>query len=155
MQKIPITPEGRVRLEKELKQLTTVALPKNIKDIEEARAHGDISENAEFHAAKETQALIQAQINDLRSKLATCEIVDPESTPKDKVVFGAKVVLEDINNSSRKCYQILGPYDADPGNGSISYTSPLGKALMGKEEGDDVTVKTPGGIQALEILEIS
>ena len=91
MNRIPITQEGRNKLEKELEHLTKVHLPKNIKDIEEARAHGDISENAEFHAAKETQALIQAQISDLRSKLASCEIIDPASTPKDRVVFGARV----------------------------------------------------------------
>jgi transcription elongation factor GreA len=154
MNRIPITPEGKVKLEKELEHLTKVHLPKNIRDIEEARSHGDISENAEFHAAKETQALLQAQIGDLRMKLSNCEIIDPASTPKDRVVFGAKVQVEDLNSGTQKWYQVLGPYDADPNNGSISYTAPLGKALLGKEEGDSVIFKAPGGIQELEILKI-
>lgn len=154
MNKVPITKEGKEKLENDLRYINKVALPKNIKDIEEARSHGDISENAEFHAAKETQGLLQAQRNELHMKLSSCEVIDPESTPKDRIVFGACVHLEDINSGDKKWYKILGPYDSDPSNGSISYTSPLGKALMGKVEGDDVMVKTPGGIQELEILEI-
>lgn len=154
MNKVPITQEGKEKLEKELDYINKVALPKNIKDIEEARAHGDISENAEFHAAKETQAILQAQRGEIQSKLASCEVIDPDSTPKDRVVYGACVFLEDLNSGETKWYRILGPYDSDPSNGSISYTSPLGKAIMGKEEGDDVTVKTPGGIQELEVVEI-
>ncbi len=154
MSQVPITPAGKEKLEKELEYLIKIALPKNIKDIEEARSHGDISENAEFHAAKETQALIRAQMNGLQTKLATCEVVDPASTPKNRVVFGARVQLADINTGEEKWYQILGPYDADPSNGSISYTSPLGTALLGKEVGDDIVFKTPGGIQELELLKI-
>ena len=154
MDRVPITPEGKAKLEEDLNYINKIALPKNIKDIEEARSHGDISENAEFHAAKETRALLQAQRGELHMKLANCEVIDPESTPKDRIVFGACVHLEDINSGDKKWYRILGPYDSNPSNGSISYTSPLGKALMGKVEGDDVTVKTPGGIQELEVLEI-
>jgi transcription elongation factor GreA len=131
-----------------------VALPRNIRDIEEARAHGDITENAEFQAAKETQELLQVQINDLRSKLAVCEIVDPATTPRDRVTFVTRVLVEDLNNGERKYYQILGPYDADPARGSISYVSPLGKALLGKEEGDDVDVETPGGLQEFTVIKI-
>ncbi len=154
MNKVPITKEGKEKLEQDLRHINKVALPKNIKDIEEARSHGDISENAEFHAAKETQALLQAQRNELHMKLSNCEVVDPESTPKDRIVFGACVHMEDLNSGETKWYKILGPYDSNPSNGSISYTSPLGQALMGKEEGDEVRVKTPGGIQELEVLEV-
>jgi transcription elongation factor GreA len=154
MPRVPITRKGREKLEKDLDYLTKVALPRNIRDIEEARGHGDITENAEFEAAKETQALLQAQISDLRSKLAVCEIVDPDSTPRDRVTFGASVVVEDLHSGERKQYQILGPYDADPSHGSISYTSPLGKALLGKEEGDDVRVEAPGGLQELTLIKI-
>jgi transcription elongation factor GreA len=154
MPRVPITLEGLEKLKKDLEYLTKVALPRNIRDIEEARAHGDITENAEFQAAKETQELLQVQINDLRSKLAVCEIVDPATTPRDRVTFGTRVLVEDLNNGERKYYQILGPYDADPARGSISYVSPLGKALLGKEEGDDVDVETPGGLQEFTVIKI-
>jgi transcription elongation factor GreA len=154
MPRVPITPQGREKLEKDLDHLTKVALPRNLKDIEEARAHGDITENAEFQAARETQALLQAQIKDLRMKLAACEVIDPTTTARDRVAFGAKVLVEDLNSGERKYYQILGPYDADPARGSISYTSPLGKALLGKEVGEDVIVQTPGGLQELTVVKI-
>ena len=154
MDRVPISPDGCKRLKEELEHVTKVRIPQNIKDIEIARAHGDLSENAEYHAAQETNALLRARLSELKNKLATCEVVDPESTPKDRVVFGAKVTIEDIQTGEEKSYLVLGPYDADAGNGSISYSSPLGRAMLGKEEGDLVEFRAPGGVQKLEIISV-
>ena len=154
MDRVPISPDGCKKLKEELEHITKVLIPQNIKDIETARGHGDLSENAEYHAAQETNALLRARLGELKNKLATCEVVDPESTPKDRVVFGARVTMEDIQTGEEKSYLVLGPYDADAGNGSISYSSPLGRALLGKQAGDLVEFRSPGGIQKMEIISV-
>ncbi len=154
MDKIPFTKEGLEKLRKELKNLERVERPANIRAIEEARSHGDISENAEYHAAKEKQSFIAGRIDELKSVISQSEIIDVEDGPTDRVVFGRTVLLFNLQTDEEVSYQLLGPYESDPENGRISVTSPLGQALIGKEEGDEVNAKTPGGIIEYEIVEI-
>ena len=154
MDKIPFTKEGLEKLKKELKHLEKVEKPNNIKAIEEARSHGDISENAEYHAAKEKQSFLAGKINELKSVIGTSEVIEIEEGPTDLVVFGRTVLLYDVRADKEITFQLLGPYESDPEQGKISVTSPLGQSLIGKEEGDLVKVKTPGGILEYEILEI-
>jgi transcription elongation factor GreA len=155
MQRVPITREGYERLQAELKRLQKEERPLVIEAIEEARAHGDISENAEFEAAKERQALIEGRINDLTQKLGQCEIIEPSGIENGKVIFGSFVEMEDLETGESVSYRLVGPYESDVEAGTISVTSPLGKALIGKEEGDEVQVKAPKGIRNFEILQIS
>jgi len=154
MDKIPFTREGLEKLRQELTHLEKVERPKNIRAIEEARSHGDINENAEYHAAKERQSYLTARIDELKSVIAKSEIIDIEDGPLDTVVFGRTVVLYDPQADKEITYQLIGPYESDPENGKISVTSPLGRALIGKQEGDEVKAYTPGGINEYEILEI-
>ena len=154
MDKIPFTREGLEKLRQELMNLEKVERPKNIRAIEEARSHGDISENAEYHAAKERQSYLTARIDELKSVIAKSEIIDIEDGLSDTAVFGRTVVLYDLKTDKEISYQLVGPYESDPENGKISVTSPLGKALIGKEEGDEVKANTPGGINEYEVLEI-
>jgi len=154
MQRTPITKEGYEKLKKELEHLERVERFDVIKAIEEARAHGDLSENAEYHAAKERQGHIEARIQYLKSTLACAEVIDCENQSCDRVVFGVKVRLENIDTGEEVVYQLVGPDESDVQQGKISVTSPLGQALIGKEEGDEVEVKTPGGLRTYEILEI-
>jgi transcription elongation factor GreA len=154
MDKIPFTRKGLEKLRQELMHLEKVERPKNIRAIEEARSHGDINENAEYHAAKERQSYLTARIDELKSVIAKSEIIDIEDGPADKVVFGRTVVLYNPQTDKEISYQLIGPYESDPENGKISVTSPLGRALIGKEEGDEVKANTPGGISEYEILEI-
>jgi len=154
MEKIPITKQGLEKLKAELKHLETVDRPKNIKDISEARAHGDLSENAEYDAAKERQSLIAARINELKNAIAKADVIEIDDGPTDRVVFGSTVLLYNLKTDEEITYQLLGSYESDPENNKISVTSPLGQALIGKEEGDEVKISTPGGIQEYEILEI-
>lgn len=154
MQRIPITKEGYERLKNELQRLQKEERPVVIRAIEEARAHGDISENAEFEAAKDKQGLIEGRINDLTQKLGRCEIIDPSEVENGRITFGSTVVMEDLETGEVASYRLVGPYEADVQAGTISVTSPLGKALIGKEEGDGVRVQTPKGIRNLDILEI-
>ncbi len=154
MQRTPITREGYEKLKKELEHLEKVERFDVIKAIEEARAHGDLSENAEYHAAKERQGHIEARIQYLKSTLASAEVIDCEDQSCDRVVFGVKVRLENIDTGEEVVYQLVGPDESDVQQGKISVTSPLGQALIGKEEGDEVEVKTPGGLRTYEILEI-
>lgn len=154
MKTVPITREGYDNLKKELERLISVDRSANIKAIEEARAHGDLSENAEYHAAKERQAFIEGRVQELQVGLGECEIIDIAG-PYEKAVFGATVTLENIDTGEERTYTLVGPYESDPENGKLSVSAPLGKALIGKEEGDDVKVKTPKGVQELEITEIS
>jgi len=151
--KVPITRQGLERLRQELHNILTVERPRNIKAIEEARSHGDLSENAEYHAAKERQSLLGARINELETVISRSEVIEIGKEPTEKIIFGTTVKLRNIANNQNVVYQLLGPYESDPGSGKISVASPLGKALIGKEEGDDVRLKTPGGIQEFEILE--
>ncbi|MDQ5986060.1 MAG: Transcription elongation factor GreA [Syntrophus sp. SKADARSKE-3] len=154
MKKIPITKARFDKLKKELDHLKTVAVPENIRDIEEARAHGDLSENAEYTAAKEKQSFIHGRIQELENSLATSNIIDLSNLTTDKVVFGSSVVIEDINTGSGITYQLLGPYESDISCNRISVTSPIGKALIGKCVGEEVRVNTPGGIREFEIVDI-
>jgi len=154
MTRTPITKQGYERLKKEIERLQREERPKIILAIEEARGHGDLSENAEYEAAKEKQSLIEGKIQDLSAKLSECEIIEPSSDDNGKVIFGRQVVLEDLESGEVIAYRLVGPYEAEVQAGTISVTSPLGKALIGKEEGEEIRVQTPKGIRNLEILEI-
>ncbi len=151
----PITREGYRKLQEELERLKRVERPQNIKDIAEARAHGDISENAEYEAAKERQAFIEGKIRELEHKLATSEIIDPGNISADKVVFGATVDLFDLQKGEMKKYKIVGEDEVDIKNGKISHSSPVGRALIGNKVGDIVTIKAPAGEREYEIKAIS
>ncbi len=152
--RIPMTPSGRKKLAEELQRLKTVERPANIAAIEEARAHGDLSENAEYTAAKEQQGQIEARIRDLEDRLSRAEVIDPSKISTDRVVFGTRVRLYDIKQDKETVYCIVGEGEADPSKGYISVTSPIAKGLIGKEEGDEVTIRTPGGIRTFEIISI-
>lgn len=154
MERQLITRQGHQRLLRELDTLRKVELPKNVQAIAEARAHGDLSENAEFHAAKERQSIIAAKMADIESILACTEVVDPLPLPNGRVVFGAKVKVYDPESDEECQYQIVGQAEGDANCGRISLSSPIGQSLIGHEEGDEVRVKTPGGIRVLEIVEI-
>lgn len=155
MERHLITRQGHQRLKDELEQLRKVELPKNVQAIAEARAHGDLSENAEFHAAKERQSIIAAKMADIESILSCVEVVDPLPTPSGRVVFGAKVKVYDPESDEESQFQIVGQSEGDASCGRISLSSPIGQALIGREEGDEVRVKTPGGLRVLEIVEIA
>lgn len=153
--KRPMTREGYRKLQEELERLKKIERPKNIQDIAEARAHGDLSENAEYTAAKERQSFIEGRIKDIEYKLATAEIIDIASITSDKVVFGATVSLIDLLKGEAKKYTIVGEDEADLKNGKISLKSPVGMALIGRKIGDIVTIKAPAGVREYEILGIS
>ena len=153
--KVPITREGLEKLREQLRHILTVERPKNIKAIEEARSHGDLNENAEYHAAKERQSLLGAKINELETAINTSEVIEIDELRGERIVFGTKVELENLANGRKVIYQLVGPDESEPESGKISVTSPLGKALIGKEEGDTVKINTPGGIQEFDVLEIS
>jgi transcription elongation factor GreA len=154
MDRIPITKDGLEKLKEELVRLERVDRPTNIRAIEEARGHGDLSENAEYHAAKERQSFIDGRINELRVVIGKSEVIAMDDSPPDRVVFGRTVKLWDISTEQEIQYQLLGPYESDPDKGRISVTSPLGQALIGTRVGDEIRVRTPGGVQEFEILEI-
>jgi len=154
MEKIPFTPEGFQRLKAELERLKTVERKEVIKAIEEARAHGDLSENAEYEAAKERQGHIEGRIQELSDRLARAEVIEIPKTPPEKIQFGVKVKLLNLDTDEEVVYRLVGPYESDVDKGLISVTSPLGQALIGKEVGDEVEVHTPAGVRTFEILEI-
>lgn len=154
MERTPITRDGYDRLRQEVEQLERVERPAVVKAIEEARAHGDVSENAEYHAAKERQSLIEGKIQDMRYKLSISEIIDFQDLTCDRVTFGNIVVLHDLESGQSVKYHLVGPDESDASNGRISVTAPLGKALIGKEVGDEVKVKAPGGIREFEVVDI-
>ncbi len=153
-ERIPMTRGGYEKLEAELKRLRTVERPKIVQEIELARAHGDLSENAEFHAAKERQSYIEGRVRILEDRLARAQVIDPSGQALDRVRFGMTVVLEDTDTGDQATYTILGEEEADAANGRISVTSPVARALLGKGEGDSVTVRVPKGTREFEILEI-
>jgi transcription elongation factor GreA len=155
MQRMPITPKGYQKLQEELERLLKVDRPKNIKDIAEARAHGDLSENAEYHAAKERQSFIEGRIRELQAKVALADVIDPSKINQSKVAFGAKVKVLDINTNEESVFTLVGPDEADVKNGKISITSPVGRALIGKEAGDTAIIKAPAKTMEYEILEIN
>ena len=154
MERVPITKIGYMALQKELENLKRVERPLNIKAIEEARAHGDLSENAEFHAAKDRQGFIEGRIGELEFKLANAEIIDPGELPKDKALFGCHVVLENIDTGDEVRYQLVGPDESNIDEGRISVSSPLGRAIIGKQPGDEVVLNAPGGKRSYELIEI-
>ncbi|NLA74032.1 MAG: transcription elongation factor GreA [Deltaproteobacteria bacterium] len=154
MERIPFTKEGLERIKEELLHIRKVDRPENIRAIEEARKHGDLSENAEYHAAKEKQAFLEGKINELELVVGQAEVIDFENGPKDRAVFGRTVLLYNMETEEEVQYQLLGPYESDPDNGKISIKSPIGMALLGSEVGDEVKVRTPGGLQEFEVLEI-
>jgi transcription elongation factor GreA len=155
MHRNPMTPEGYQKLEEELERLLKVDRPKNIKAIAEARAHGDLSENAEYHAAKERQSFIEGRIQELKSKLALADVIDPTKISQDRIAFGAKVKILDLETDEEKTFILVGPDEADAKNGKISISSPVGKALLNKGIGDVVQIKAPAKTMEYEILEIN
>lgn len=154
MQKVPITKPGFEKLKKELDHLKKVAVPENIRDIEEAIAHGDLSENAEYESAKAQQSFIQGKVQEIENNLAMSEIIDPNDLTDERVVFGSTVILEDTIKDESIEYVLVGPYESNIDENKISVTSPIGKALIGKEVGDAVSVKTPGGVRKFEVIDI-
>lgn len=155
MNRVLLTARGAEKLAEELKRLKSVERPRVIQAIAEARAHGDLSENAEYDAAKDQQAFIEGRIAELEAKLALAEIINPSSlNVVGRVVFGAHVELYDQEGEIEVTYQIVGELEADLESGQISLTSPIGRALIGKEEGEEVEVATPGGLRQYEILRV-
>jgi transcription elongation factor GreA len=155
MANIPITRAGFERLKRELEVLKTVSIPQNTKDIEIARGHGDLSENAEYTAAKERQSYLHGKKQEVENNLAMCNVIDLKSLTCEKAVFGTTVTLEDVNTGKQITYQLVGPLESDIERNRISVTSPIGRALIGKCDGDDISVDTPGGIREFEIVEIT
>jgi transcription elongation factor GreA len=155
MQKNPITPEGYTKLREELHNLKSVERPAIIQAIAVAREHGDLSENAEYHAARDRQSFIEGRVKDLENKLALAEVIDPSKLAGDRVAFGANVKVSNVDTGEESAYRILGADESDLAKGSISITSPLARSLIGKQVGDEVKVRMPGGDRTYEILEIS
>ncbi|NIP29365.1 MAG: transcription elongation factor GreA [Candidatus Dadabacteria bacterium] len=155
VERVPITPKGYKKLHEELHRLKTVDRQEVIKLIEYARSLGDLSENAEYETAKDKQSFVEGRIQELESKLGRAEVIDPERiTNKDRVVFGLKVTIEDVDSGEIRKYQLVGADESSPDNGQISITSPIGRALIGKEIDDDVQVRTPGGLREFVVLDI-
>jgi transcription elongation factor GreA len=149
-----MTRQGYEALKQELARLKRVERPANIKAIETARAHGDLSENAEYHAAKERQSFLEGRIGEISYKLGVAKVIDPESVPRDVVRFASRVLVENLDSEEETEYMIVGPDEADIKQGKISMTSPLGSALIGKRPGDEAVVQAPGGKRMYEIIDI-
>jgi transcription elongation factor GreA len=154
MEKVPMTGEGYQALDDELKRLKTLERPTVIAAIAEARLHGDLSENAEYHAAKDRQGWIEGRIAEIEDKIARAQIIDVSKLSGDQVKFGATVSVVDEDTEESARYQIVGEHEADVRSGKISIASPIARAMIGKETGDVVEVNTPGGVKAYEILKI-
>ena len=154
MKRVPMTPEGHQKLKEELDRLVKVERPKNVKDIAEARAHGDLSENAEYHAAREKQSFLEGRIQELQSSLSLAEIIDPSKINQSRVAFGAKVRVVDVEAEEEYTFTLVGTEEANVKNGKISITSPVARALIGKEVGDVAVVKAPARTIEYEIVEI-
>lgn len=151
---IPITPTGYHQLKKELDHLIKVERASVVEAIAEAREHGDLKENAEYHAAKERQGFIEGRIQELNGKLSNCNIIEPEKLSGDKVVFAATVTLLNLDTDEEMRYQIVGEEEADLDHGKISFTSPIARAIIGKHKGDDLVIPVPKGSLEVEILEV-
>jgi len=154
MEKVPMTAEGYSSLDEELKRLKTLERPAVIAAISEARAHGDLSENAEYHAAKERQGWIEGRIAEIEDKISRAQVIDVSKLSGDTVKFGATVSLIDEDTEDSARYQVVGDHEADVRSGRISLSSPLSRAMIGKAVGDVVEVSTPGGIKAYEITKV-
>jgi transcription elongation factor GreA len=155
MEKIPITKAGFERLKKDIEIIKNVSIPENVRDIEVARAHGDISENAEYSAAKERQSFLYGKMQELENQLALANVINLKGLKTDEVVFGCYVSLEDTDSGEKIKYQLLGPYESDISKNKISVTSPIGKAMIGKRIGSEIIVQTPGGTRNFELIDIS
>lgn len=151
---VPMTLESHQRLQEELKQLIRVERPKVVQDIAEARSHGDLSENAEYDAAKNRQGFVEGRIGELGDKIARAQVIDPASIKSEKIVFGAKITLFDIDSEKEVKYQIVGEDEADLKCGKISITSPVGKALIGHTVDEEVSIVVPSGIRVYEVTDI-
>lgn len=154
VERIPMSNKGHLQLKDELDQLERVERHAVVKAIEVARAHGDLSENAEYHAAKERQGMIEGRIMELKDKLGRAEVIDCANVVSERGVFGTVVTLMDMDTDEEVTYQLLGPEEADVKKGSISVMSPLGRSILGKEVGDEVVTRTPGGVREFEVVEI-
>lgn len=154
MERVPVTVEGYAAMEAELHRLKSEERPRIIQAIAEARAHGDLSENAEYHAAKEAQGLNEAKVAELEDKIGRADVIDPSSLSGDTVKFGATIKLEDEDTEEQATYKIVGEMEADVRAGKVSITSPIARALIGKAVGDSVEVTTPKGARSYEILKI-
>ncbi|WP_300670472.1 transcription elongation factor GreA [Desulfoluna sp.] len=154
MKTIPITKEGYEKLKKELHQLKTVERPNTIEAIAVARSHGDLSENAEYDAAKDRQSFLEGRIMDLEYKIANADVIDPSDLPSDRVVFASRFVLENIDTGEEVTYQLVGQEESDISEGRVSVSSPLGQAILGKSPGNEITVQAPGGQRLYELVEI-
>jgi transcription elongation factor GreA len=152
--RIPMTPRGIQALREELKKLREVERPKNVRDIEEARAHGDLRENSEFHAAKERQGFIEGRSREIDGILALAEVIDPAKLSGERVVFGATVKVTDTDSGDESTYSIVGDYEADIKLGRIAISAPLARALIGREVGDTVTLRTGKGSREYQIAEV-
>jgi transcription elongation factor GreA len=154
MEKVPMTAEGYQALDEELKRLKTLERPAVIAAISEARTHGDLSENAEYHAAKERQGWIEGRIAEIEDKIARAQVIDVSKLSGAQVKFGATVSVVDEDTEEKARYQIVGEHEADVRSGKVSIASPIARAMIGKESGDVVEVNTPGGVKAYEILKV-
>jgi transcription elongation factor GreA len=154
LEQIPITKEGFEALKQELQKLKTIDRPENIKSIETARAHGDLSENAEYHAAKEKQSFLEGRIGEIGYKLGNAKVIDPATVGKDSIRFACRVLVENVDTQEEVEYMIVGPDEADIKLGKISVSSPLGSALIGKKPGDEAVMQAPGGKRVYEIIDI-
>ncbi|MXW92552.1 MAG: transcription elongation factor GreA [Rhodospirillaceae bacterium] len=154
MDKVPMTERGYGMLQDEMRRLKSVERPAVINALEEARTHGDLSENAEYHAAKERQAFIEGRLIELEDKVRRAQVIDPRSLSGDVVRFGATVTLADEDTDEESTYQIVGEDEGDIGNGLLSLTSPLARAMIGRETGDSIEVTAPGGSKAYEIMKV-
>jgi transcription elongation factor GreA len=154
VEKVPITRDGFQRLKAELERLKSVERPAVIRAIEEARSHGDLSENAEYEAAKERQGFIENRVSELDFKLGNADVIDPGEVPKDRVVFASQVLLENVDSGEEVEYRLVGPDESDVSAGKISVTSPLGRAMLGKQPGDEVVLQAPGGKRVYELVDI-
>ena len=155
MQKIPIKRDGLERLQEELKQLKSIERPDVIRAIAEAREHGDLSENAEYHAARDRQSFLEGRVGDLEDVFSRAEVIDPSMIDGNTVTFGTTIVVADEDNDEESTYTVVGPYEADISKGLISTSSPIAKALIGKKVGDTAEVNTPRGSKSYEILNIT
>jgi len=154
LERIPMTRRGYQTLKKELEHLKSVERPQVIKAIEEARSHGDLSENAEYDAAKERQGFIEGRVSELGYKLGNAEIIEGDNLPKDRAVFACTVVLENADTGEDVEYQLVGPEESNIEEGRISVTSPLGKAIIGKKTGEEIVLNAPAGKRVYELVEI-
>ncbi len=150
----PITPAGLQKLRDELKRILEHDRPKNVAEIEEARSHGDLKENAEYHAAKEMQGKLDGRMKYLRYKINKSQVIDPEKTKSDKIIFGATVTMEDVDNEVEVVYKLVGEDESNADEGKISITAPIARAMLGKREGDEVIVRLPKGDREYEVIKI-